>query len=42
MLDQISMTVSAISAVERPAAYDSAFLRDPDGRRVEAVRHLAP
>jgi len=39
MLDQVSMIVSA---VERPAAYDSAFQRDPDGRRVEAVRHLAP
>jgi len=45
MLDHVSITVSDIAAAER--FYDAimkalgAFLRDPDGNRIEAVCHHA-
>jgi catechol 2,3-dioxygenase-like lactoylglutathione lyase family enzyme len=42
MLDHVSIAVSDISAAERfhDAIY-GAFLRDPDGNRIEAVCHIA-
>jgi hypothetical protein len=42
MLDHVSTTVSDIAAAERfYASYYAAFLRDPGGNRIEAVRHHA-
>ena len=38
MLDHVSIMMSDIPAA---ASYYAAFLRDPDGNRIEALCHLA-